>query len=357
MNALERFHCVMNFERPDRLPFYEWMGYWPETLDRWYEEGLPRDVDLNTYFGYDRHEFLPINFNFIPAFERTILDEDELTRTVRDEAGCVKREFKYGSAMPHFIEFPIKTRRDFLEIKERLDAENPDRYPANWSDLVESYRTRDYPVGLLCRGLLAFGRDFMQFTDLMVAFMDEPEWMNEMMDFHTEFMLKLWERALAEVKVDFVLFGEDMAYKTGPMISPRTVREMMIPRYRRMSQFFRDHGVKHFIVDSDGDVRSLIPEFLAGGVTGILPLENNAGCNPVAIRDAYPRLQMIGGIDKQIIALGGDAMEQEVRTKAGELARKGGYIASFDHSVHPAVSLDTYKRYLELVWELANSAY
>ena len=132
--------------------------------------------------------------------------------------------------MPHYIDFPIKTRRDFLDLKERLDPKSPSRYPADWNDFAAQLKNRDYPVGLLCRGLLAFGRDFMKFDDLMIAFAEEREWIEEMMDFHTDFMIGLWERALRDVEVDFVQLGEDMAYKTGPMISPTMVNELMAPR-------------------------------------------------------------------------------------------------------------------------------
>jgi hypothetical protein len=39
MNARQRFNAVMNFEKPDRNLLWE-MGYWPDTLERWYGEGL-----------------------------------------------------------------------------------------------------------------------------------------------------------------------------------------------------------------------------------------------------------------------------------------------------------------------------
>ena len=106
------------------------------------------------------------------------------------------------------------------------------------------------------------------------------------------------------------------------------------------------------IIDSDGDIRQLIPLFIEAGITGVLPLENNAGCNPLGIRKDYPRLRMIGGMDKQKVAVGGKVMEDEVRTKLAKLGPLGGYMASFDHSVHPDVSLETYKHYLNLLRDL-----
>lgn len=59
MTDRERFLNVMNFQSVDRVPNYE-LGAWPQTVDRWHGEGLPRDVayfhwfEGDPYFGIDR---------------------------------------------------------------------------------------------------------------------------------------------------------------------------------------------------------------------------------------------------------------------------------------------------------------
>ena len=40
MNSRERFLSTMHFEPTDRPFRWETLGMWPETLDRWYTEGL-----------------------------------------------------------------------------------------------------------------------------------------------------------------------------------------------------------------------------------------------------------------------------------------------------------------------------
>lgn len=355
MNARERFNAVMAFEKTDCLPFMEFMFYWPETRDRWISEGMSADADPVAFFGYDPFQWLPVDFNFVPAFTPEILEEDETMRVVRDVTGVVKREYKYGSAMPHYIEFPIKTRRDFLGLKDRLDPTSPARYPANWDEWVRNFKDREHPVGLVTRGLFAFFRDFMEFTDMSMAFMEQPEWIHEVMDFHTDFICRLWERAVSDVEVDMVLFGEDMAFKIGPMVGPEFVREFMVPRYKKITDFLRDHGVRTMFIDSDGDMRSLIPCFLEGGFTGVLPLEGAANCDPVAIRRMYPHLQMLGGLNKMELAKGGAAMYDELE-KVAMLGPVGGYIPSFDHSVHPSVSYATYQDYLARLRRLCETS-
>jgi uroporphyrinogen decarboxylase len=356
MTPRDRFNATLGFKKADRLPFMEFMGFWPETIERWEQEGLPPGKDPKEHFGFDPFEFLPIDFNFQPPFEVEVLEEDESTRTVRDVTGVVKREFKHGSEMPHYIEFPMKKPADFYELKERLVASDLDRYPADWNQRVLALRERDYPVGLVCRGLLAFFRDFMDFNTMLVSFMEEPEWVAEVMDFHTDFMITLWDKVTAELEVDLVLLGEDMAFKTGPMVPPEWVAEFMVPRYRKLTDFLRQRGVRNLFVDSDGDVRTLVPLFLEGGVTGVLPLENNSNSDPVELRLKHRRLGMIGGVDKLAIARGAAAVDRELKRVLGNVGPTGGYIPSFDHSVHPDVSYRDYALYAERLYAWCEAA-
>ena len=43
MTRLERFIKVLEFKSLDRVPNWEG-GVWPETLERWHQEGLPKDA-------------------------------------------------------------------------------------------------------------------------------------------------------------------------------------------------------------------------------------------------------------------------------------------------------------------------
>ena len=57
-------------------------------------------------------------------------------------------------------------------------------------------------------------------------------------------------------------------------------------------------------------------------------------------------MESVGGLDKKIVAQGGEAMRREVRDRVAPLAASGGYIPGYDHSVHPLTSFDIYCEYL-----------
>ncbi|MBD3177930.1 MAG: hypothetical protein GF320_22375 [Armatimonadia bacterium] len=329
-------------------PVMEWMGWWPETVEAWTGKGLPEGADPYEHFGLSRPHYIPVAFNPRPPFEVRILEEDADTRTVVDPTGVIKKEFKHGSAMPHYIEFPIRDRPTYEAYVERLDPDDHGRYPPNWPQMVEAWKTRDYPLGMIIRGPFAFGRDFVDFAELMMLYMDDTALMREISENHAEFTERLWTRAVTEVEVDYVVLGEDMAYKNGPMISPAQVREFCAPFYQRISGFLKRHGVGVIIVDSDGDMRPLLEIFLDSGITGVLPLEANAGVTPseiLRIADGRP-VQMIGGIDKTKLAAGREAIDAELDAKL-PLIERAAWIPSVDHSVPPDVSYDDYRYYLD----------
>jgi len=75
MNERERFLRYMHFQPVDRIPLME-MGLWPETIERWHHEGLPKWVTsirhLEDYLRLDRSfnvNWLPINGDIYPPFE------------------------------------------------------------------------------------------------------------------------------------------------------------------------------------------------------------------------------------------------------------------------------------------------
>ncbi|MBN1837848.1 MAG: hypothetical protein JW820_18470, partial [Spirochaetales bacterium] len=78
----------------------------------------------------------------------------------------------------------------------------------------------------------------------------------------------------------------------------------------------------------------LIPLWERLGVTGIFPLEIQAGNDPLRIRARFPRLQLLGGMDKRVFAARHTAedVDRELE-KVPELLAQGGFIPHADHHV------------------------
>ena len=356
MTPRERFHRTMNFEPVDRVPLWE-MGAWNETMKRWRAEAPP-GVDPEAYFHGDPREHCGINFAQVPPFERRILSDDGYVRLLVDDRGVTCRELseKTETSMPHWLDFPVKTRADWEEMKKRYDPRSPQRYPADWAARVERWGKRDFPLQIYGgRDVGFFGpiRGWMGAEGAMYAFYDDPNMMHDMMEFIADFTIETCRRAFRDLDIDYFVIWEDMAFKTASLISPAMFRQFMLPRYQKLTAFIRSQGVRTIMVDSDGHIEKLIPLWLEGGVTCIYPMECAAGMDVLALRKEYGRdLAMTGGLDKRALARDKDAIERELTAKLPVLLPQGGYIPELDHSFPPDVPWENFRYYAERKREL-----
>jgi len=372
MNARERFLACNRFEPVDRVPFVE-IAVWGQTVERWLKEGMPCDVDTsfylngNEYFGFDRWEYLPLDVGMIPAFDHEVLEEDERTILFRGADGIVHRALKEGTvrgtrpSMDQYLRFPVTDRASFLKMKPRYNPDAPIRYPRWWADVVRCYQGRDYPLALT--GIGGFGfysmlRRWMGTEGACTIFYDDPALAEEMLDFLADFFIRLTTRALRDVEVDWYNYFEDFAFKTGPLVSPSIFKRFLLPRYRRINEHLRGHGVEIISLDSDGNTEVLLPLILEAGFNHLCPMEQAAGMDAVRIRKEYgSALALMGSIDKREIAKGKREIEQELLRQVPFLVETGGYIPTIDHSIPPDVSYENFLYYLEVKKKVLDGRY
>lgn len=356
MTFKESFHALMNFEKPDLLVQFEW-GYWDETIERWQKEGLPPEKQPWEHLNITTYERVPVKRRFDPDFERKVLEEDGENQIIQDENGIIQKISRKRTVFPQFLKHPVQNREDFEKIKERLNPHSKGRYPSDWKERIEDLQKRDTILVLGQCDISFFGwpRELMGLKNLLMSFYDQPELIKAINDYHLWFLKELYDRALNEVKFDCAFIWEDMAYKNGPLISPELFREFILPYYKGLTSYLRNRGIKWIILDSDGNFEKLIPLFTEGGINGLLPFECAAGLDIEAIRQAYPNLRILGGIDKREIANGKDAIDKELEGKLPFMFSKGGYIPTLDHHVPPGISYEDFKYYLEKTREIYGS--
>jgi uroporphyrinogen decarboxylase len=174
-----------------------------------------------------------------------------------------------------------------------------------------------------------------------------------MMDTMLNLEIECAKRVLKDIKPDYAMIWEDMAYKNGPMISPTMFRKYMMPRYKKITDLLRSHGVNVIIVDTDGNVNQLIPLWIESGVNATWPLEVAAGNDAVELRKKYGTdFILMGNLDKQAIAKGKDAIRTEIMKKVPFLLEKGGYFPSADHMIPPDVSWENYCYFINTLREV-----
>ena len=108
------------------------------------------------------------------------------------------------------------------------------------------------------------------------------------------------------------------------------------------------------MVDSDGNNFSLLSLFAEGGINIFTPCEIAAGMEPLIVREQFPQMALLGGIDKRVLIKGDKkGIKEEIMSKVPFLLEQGGYFPSLDHHVPPDVSFESFCYYLEVLRNLS----
>jgi uroporphyrinogen decarboxylase len=380
----ERFKAICRGERPGDFMVMDWFHRcWADTLEEWVKSGAPESIrtqeGLNDYFGFEHlHGLQEIisehnradlkkiassqSFGFyhvtppvMPVFEIEVVREDERHRVETTFGGStVEVSKEYPWRMPKYLDRPVKDRATWNEYKKRLDPHTPERWPSPWDEYVRQRNAEDVPTMLLLEGFFGVLREWTGLEALIYMFFDDPKLVEDMMDQVLYLDLEVAKRVMKDMKIDCVRFWEDMAYKSGPLISPAMFRQYEMPRYRQVTDFLRSQEVDIIHVDSDGNIDKLIPLWMEVGVNFPWPLEVASRMDGIVWRKKYGKDIILGGnIDKRVFTKGKDAIKQEVMSKVPYLVETGGYFPCLDHVIPPDVPLDGFRYYINLLREIA----
>jgi hypothetical protein len=356
MNARERFHETFRYGTPDRV-FLMPQWVFGDTRNRWYNEGMPADEHFNAHFGFDRMEYIPISLNMFPNMQGKVIELGPGWNISEDEFGGITKHWTDREiGMSQHLRYPVRDREGWEKMKKRMNPDAVMRYPEYWDHLKRTYRDRDFPLGIQAGSFYGWIRNWVGMENLALWYYDCPDLVQEMTEFVTEFTLKVNERALNEIPdIDYANIWEDMAMKTGPLISPKLFREYMVEPIKRSTKLLNEAGIDIIMVDCDGNIDALLPLWLECKVNLMFPLEIAASCDMLAYREKYGReLLMMGGIDKRVMrdCCTKADVEHEVMSKVPELVKQGGYSPFVDHSVPPDVSYENFRYYIDLIHEI-----
>ena len=330
MDIRTRFQNVMAFRPVDRLPMWEWASWWDQTLERWWGEGLPEDLtepyDIREYFGQDPHR----QFGLSPR-----------------KPTC--------PAAPHHGAGILEDLDGYLAVKKHLYPDPREAFDAETlAGFAERQSKGELVVWLTLEGFFWYPRTLLGIERHLSSFYEQPETLHAMNRDVLEFHLAGLNAFCEVCTPDFMTFAEDMSYRGGPMISRELFDTFLAPYYRQLVPAIVERGILPF-VDSDGNVHDLVPWFLDVGIDSFLPVERQAGCDVASLREQYPHIRLVGAFDK-LCMTGGEAAMRAEFDRLLPVLRQGGFIPGVDHQTPPAVSLDTYRIYLDLLNEYCAKA-
>lgn len=349
MTSRERIDIVMSGGIPDRVPLHD--GYWDEALDRWQGEGLPAEVaaDRDRLWEYFGMEIRQISIDPSFLLEERVVGEDERYISKQTRDGAILKYIKGKTSTPGLESFRVSCRRDWEALKPRLFSIEG-RLPVDLAERYRSYRENERFVVATIHDPIEASWSKLGPTYLMEAMISDPDLITEVFTTITNMDLAALEDLLGRgYEIDGGWIWGDIAYSRGTFFSPQMYRRFLQPCHQRLVGFFTERHLP-VVYHSDGDLRRVMDLLIETGIRCLQPLEAKAGMDILEMKRLYgDRLVFMGNVDFERIALGEREAEEEIRLKVGKGKEGGGYIYHSDHSVPPKISLQAYKRVLELV--------
>ena len=300
MNNLERFKKALDWEPIDRLMTYDFLDNSHILLDH-------GGYDPSRTYTYE--ELIEVNAR---AWKRIGVDA---TRSVYDPVnhwmgGKITNWIRFFGVNPD--NWAVSQAGETAWISKRpfhTLAELEKHMPRNpiYEEVRDWYQPviRQTQLALAQHDIVFIGAvegpitDAYTYTDMELfaqAIYDAPELVAHIMDCTGLFSAYI-ARAYAEVtEVPLLFMGEDISGTSGPIFSPRFVREQGLPRWKWISEPIKEKGMK-FLYHTDGRYGKFLPlifdDFAADGLN---PIERN-NCNDIfAIRKEYPHKLLFGNV-------------------------------------------------------------
>jgi hypothetical protein len=358
MTLKERWRRTMYYQKPDKIPNWEF-GYWAETIPEWHSQGLPQWVKgekkAYDFFGIENWKTIHYKSNLAPGFEYKLISRDDKYEIYKDNNGATCQiNIEGHKSIPHYLDFGLKTRDELKSYLDRLDTDPLKRLPANWDELVGAYNKTDDALAVNTGSLIGIPRNWIGFENIALMSYDDPELIEELVERLCVIICNCLEKICTEVSVDFGSGWEDICFNSGPILNPKFLREIVLPRYKRISNVLKKHGVGINWTDCDGDLNPIADIFMEGGVNCMFPVEVNAGTDPVALRERFGTdMRFQGGFCKMKLLGSAEDIDKElIRLKP--VVDEGGFIPGVDHRVQAGCQLGLYMYYLKRKRELYN---
>jgi len=326
MNGYERMMSAINRREPDRVPVWELIVNAPVI------KALYGDISYEDFVEKE-------DMDGITIFENQRIIERFSELECKDEWGILWKMEPNGIWYPSGG--PIRTESD-------LDRYTPPDPDADYRlDSLKNAIRRfkgEKAIVFLTHDAFEFSHYLRGMNNLLIDYMENPDFAKRIARIVTDYKKRIAERAIEE-GADIILTGDDYAYRTAPIMSPKSFHEFVLPYLQEMISLVKDRGLP-FIKHTDGNIWSIIDMMVEAGIDAIDPLEPIAGMDIGKVKEIYgARIALIGNIDcTELLTHGTREMVVEaVKETIAKAGVGGGYILASSNSIHPGVRPENYR--------------
>jgi len=330
------FADVMRNRRPARLPVYEHIVS-PVVMEQILDT---RFVELANGDAADRDEYFR---QFCRFFKETTYD-------------VVSFEVSSAAAFPgpHAMKGgkgPVQSRADleavpWAEMSDRFWETAAPRLDA----LVRALPPGMQAVGGIGNGIFETAEDLVGLEYLPYMQVDDPELYAELFRRIGGNLAGLWQEFLPRYGDAFVAcrIGDDLGFKSSLLTNPPTVRDHIMPQYRRIIDVIHTAG-KPFLLHSCGCIFEVMEEFIEAGIDAKHSNEDTIAPFTRWIEDYGERIGLIGGFDMDFLCQKSPAEITDAVVEHGSRYRATarGYALGSGNSIPDYVPVQNYLAMIE----------
>ncbi len=192
----------------------------------------------------------------------------------------------------------------------------------------------------------------MGYEPMGYAMADQPDLVQAMFDRVGETLVQVFATIAGHEAVGAIFLGDDMGFKTQPMISPAALRKYVFPWQRRIAEAVHARG-KPFLLHACGNLESVMEDLIDDvGIDAKHSFEDVIMPVAAAKRRWGDRIALLGGVDVDFLTR---AEPEAVRARTREVLEAcmpgGGYALGTGNSVANYIPLGNYLAMLEEGWQ------
>lgn len=200
------------------------------------------------------------------------------------------------------------------------------------------------------QGIFEELRGLMGFETMAIKSIEEPALIGDILEQLTILAEVAIDRAAAHPAVGAVFYGDDMGFNSGTMLSPKFMREWIIPRQKRIADACHRHN-KPFLLHSCGQIDALMEDLIE--VVGI-DARHGFQDNIEPVEEIYKkygdRIAILGGVDVDLLTRGTiEQVKARTRQVLEACALKGGFCIGSNNSVANFCKIENYYAMLDEV--------
>ena len=204
--------------------------------------------------------------------------------------------------------FPVHTPdkivvKDIENWREYVHAPSLDFPPEEWAAFKAMYDAADdraFKCAMIVPGLFEMTHHLCSIDDALVYYMTNPDEMHELIDYLTEFELKLAELVCEHLKPEVIFHHDDWGSETNSFLRPEMFEEFFVEPYKKIYGYYKSHGVEFIVHHSDSYCANLIPYMVEMGIDvwqGCMQ-SNNV---PELIKQYGDKITFMGDIDNKAV--------------------------------------------------------